>query len=300
MVRLGLCCKFKEQDIVFKTTTVSYLLKIDSKGQDFKKYVKDIIAFNIKSLDQAIAYCDLHEIGCFRICSDFFPAITHEQTKYCLEELEDYPILLEGLKICKKKALEKNIRFTMHPGQFTLLSSPNDEVTKKSIEDLNYHAHLADLVGADVINIHLGGAYGDKKSALERVEKNFHKLKGEVRSKLTFENDDKIYSAEEVIKVCKKLKVPFVYDVHHHRCLKDKMSIEEATEHALVSWNKEPLFHISSPIEGYDGKAPNRHHDFININDFPPFWKNIDPLTVEVEAKAKELAVLKLQKELKT
>ena len=298
MIRLGLCCKFFEQPINFRTATVSHLMKIKSKGQDYKKYLRDIIDSNIKALDASIEFCSLHDIGCFRINSEFFPAITHELTKYTLEEFEDFQSLLDGLQVCRKKAKDKNIRLTMHPSQFILLSSPNDEVTEKAIADLNYHAYLSDLVGGDVINIHMGGGYGDKKSAVERVVKNFDKLKPEVQSKLTFENDDKIYSPVEVFEVCMRLKIPFVYDVHHHRCLKDEFSIEEATEKAILTWNREPLFHISSPIDGYEAKNSRPHHDYININDFPLFWKKISPLTVEVEAKAKEAAIFKLQKDL--
>ncbi|MEZ6124992.1 MAG: GIY-YIG nuclease family protein [Planctomycetaceae bacterium] len=40
---------------------------------------------------------------------------------------------------------------------------------------------------------------------------------------------------------------------------------------------------------------PARHHDFIDPEDFPECWRGLN-ITVEVEAKAKELAVLKLQK----
>ena len=57
------------------------------------------------------------------------------------------------------------------------------------------------------------------------------------------------------------------------------------------------MFHISSPLEGWNGSKPNRHHDFINIVDFPECWRDLS-LTVEVEAKAKEVAVLKLMKQL--
>ena len=59
------------------------------------------------------------------------------------------------------------------------------------------------------------------------------------------------------------------------------------------------MFHISSPIEGWDGRKPERHHDFIDVKDFPNCWRR-KKITVEVEAKAKEAAVLKLKNELET
>jgi len=59
------------------------------------------------------------------------------------------------------------------------------------------------------------------------------------------------------------------------------------------------MFHISSPIEGWYGLRPERHHDFIDVNDFPECWRR-KKITVEVEAKAKELAIEKLLADLKT
>lgn len=87
--------------------------------------------------------------------------------------------------------------------------------------------------------------------------------------------------------------MPLVYDVHHHRCLPDGLSIAAATERARKTWKSEPLFHISSPLHGWEGPKPERHHDYINPADFPKVWLGW-PLTVEVEAKAKELAVAQL------
>ena len=71
------------------------------------------------------------------------------------------------------------------------------------------------------------------------------------------------------------------------------MSEEEATREAVATWNREPLFHISGPIEGWNGPQPHRHRDYVTVRDFPVFWQGLD-VTVEVEAKAKELAVKRL------
>ena len=47
-------------------------------------------------------------------------------------------------------------------------------------------------------------------------------------------------------------------------------------------------------------QAPDirKHHDYINPADFPETWKSME-ITVEVEAKAKELAVMRLMKALR-
>jgi UV DNA damage endonuclease len=118
-----------------------------------------------------------------------------------------------------------------------------------------------------------------------------------VRSRLTLENDDRVYTPEDLLPVCRDLAIPLVYDVHHHRCLPDGRSVEATTELAIGTWIREPLFHLSSPKEGWDSGKPGSHHDYIDAEDFPGCWTNLD-ITVEVEAKAKELAVLKLKQDL--
>ncbi|MFO8047849.1 MAG: hypothetical protein R6U29_02350 [Desulfosudaceae bacterium] len=56
-------------------------------------------------------------------------------------------------------------------------------------------------------------------------------------------------------------------------------------------------FRISSPRNGWQAADIRKHHDYIDVRDMPDSWPAMD-LTVEVEAKAKELAVLKLKEEL--
>ena len=114
---------------------------------------------------------------------------------------------------------------------------------------------------------------------------------------MTLENDDRVYTPEDLLPVCRDMGIPLVYDVHHHRCLPDGSSVEATTELAISTWNREPLFHLSSPKYGWDSGKPGNHHDYIDADDFPSCWTNLD-ITVEVEAKAKELAVLKLMQDL--
>ncbi len=295
MMRLGLCCKFSQEPIRFRTITAKYLSGFSRPWQLQK--LSDLCIENALSLSSAIRYCAQNNIGCFRVNSRFFPLATHPDFGYAIKDLPDRHRLLLILNTCHKEAESCNVRLSFHPDQFVLLSSQDDVLVQRSLRELEYQAEVSRLIGADVINIHAGGAYGDKALTLQRMDKVIKKLSRHLRSLLTLENDDRIYTPVDLIPFCNVHGIPFVYDVHHHRCLPDTLTIPEATRLALKTWNREPLFHISSPKYGWKNKRLRWHHDSIDIRDFPREWISLN-ITVEVEAKAKELAVKKLYQEL--
>lgn len=299
MIRFGLCCLFKEQPIKFRRTTVKYLSKFSL--QEHRSRLSEICLANAQSLFKALQFCHQNSIGSFRINSQILPLKTHHDLGYSMADLPNSEKIINIFKECGQFSKQNNIRTTFHPDQFIILSSPNLDVVSRSIADLEYHAEVAQWVNGDVINIHAGGVYGDKAAAIDRFKKIAETLSDEVRSRLTLENDDKSYSPEDLLPVCSDMEIPLTYDVHHHRCLKDGLTVEKATELSFKTWkNREPLVHISSPKNGWRSKDIRMHHDYISIDDFPPFWLSINPdMTVEVEAKAKEAAVLQLMKDLK-
>ena len=77
---------------------------------------------------------------------------------------------------------------------------------------------VAEWIGADVVNVHGGGAYGDKQKALARFARNLDRLSDEARNRLTVENDDRTYTPADLLPLCRAEGIPLVYDVHHHRC----------------------------------------------------------------------------------
>ncbi|MEX1012823.1 MAG: UV DNA damage repair endonuclease UvsE [Waddliaceae bacterium] len=298
MQRVGLCCLFIEEPICFRTTTARYLSKIEEQGSSRLEYLAPIIESNLQNLYLAIQYCANNGIGAFRINSGLLPIYTHPEWGYTLEDLPNIDCLKTHFQKIKQLSRDRNIRLSFHPDQYVVLNSPKEDVVEKSIADLEYHGYLAKLLGADVINIHGGGGYGDKAAAIQRFAQNFKRLSDEVQKRLTVENDDKTFTPSDLIPLCKELNIPLVYDVHHHRCLPDRLTIEQATKKALETWNREPLFHLSSPKNGWRGLTPRLHHDFIDPQDMPKEWKEIDPLTIDIEAKAKEIAVLRLKNQL--
>lgn len=290
-LRLGLCCQFAREPIKFRTTTVTAMLRLD-KPQRLAR-LAELCLSNADALGAALQFCASHGIGAFRINSQILPVKTHPAAGYDVAELPGSADLVARFRACGAFARQHNLRLSFHPDQFVVLNSPNPQTLAQSLAELNYQAEVADWVGADTLNLHGGGAYGDKVAALRTLRQSIERLPIGVRSRLTLENDDKVYTPADLLPVCADTGVPLVYDVHHHRCLPDGLRIPEATERARATWTTEPLFHISSPLEGWEGPKPERHHDYINVADFPREWLGW-PLTLEVEAKAKELAIARL------
>ena len=291
MLRLGLCCLFRDHPVKFFTTTAAAVSKMDRP--DALAKLGRLCLANADSLLAALQFCNENGVGCFRINSRILPLKTHPTCGYQVESLPEGAEIVGRYKECGRFAQEHGLRTCFHPDQFVVLNSQRPEVVESSVRELEYQGEVAEWVGADVINIHGGGAYSDKPKALADFARNLALLSPRVRDRLTVENDDKTYTPADLLPICKTEGVPLVYDVHHHRCNRDGMSVEQATCEALATWNREPMFHISSPIEGWKGANPSRHHDYIDLKDFPECWRG-EKITVEVEAKAKEVAVLKL------
>lgn len=298
-MRFGLCCLFIKEPVSFRTVTAKTLLRLHREQQ--LQRLSGICVHNAGSLCQALETVQRLGIGAFRIMSPLFPRMTHPDVGYRLEDLPDQAAIVQLLERSRQFARQHNIRLSFHPDQFVLLSSPTAKVLENSIRELEFQGMLAEAVGAGMINIHAGGVYGDKQQALQRFRNAFPDLPESVRSRLTLENDDVSYSPRDLLPLCEHLSIPLVYDVHHHRCKPDGLSLTEATTLAGDTWQAAGLeqhCHISSPRNGWHGGDPKPHADYIDPADLPESWLGRE-MTVDVEAKAKELAVIKLMADLK-
>ncbi len=295
MLRLGLCCIFRDEPIKFRQTTALAVSRLTRP--DALQKLSQIAVDNASALKSALMYCRANQIGAFRILSQLLPLKTHPQHGYEIDDLPQAPAVRQLLDECRCYARQHDLRLSFHPDQFVVLNSPRADVVASSVRELEYQAEVAELVGADVINVHAGGAYGNRQQSLENLARQLDQLSERIRSRLTLENDDKIYSPADLLPFCKQNRIPLVYDVHHHRCLPDGIPVDEATEAAWSTWDREPHFHISSPLNGWSGPRSERHHDFIDVEDFPASWHD-RCMTVDIEAKAKEVAIARLRQQL--
>lgn len=298
MIRFGLCCLFRDQPIRFRQTTAKALDKLDRREQLAR--LSALCLHNAEAVGTALRFLAENGIGAYRLPSPLFPRSTHPVVGYRLDDLPAAAEIRSHFAALRAFGREQNIRLSLHPDQFNVLSSPREEVVGNTIRELEYQGELAELAGAEVINLHGGGRYGNKEEALQRLANNFARLSERVRSRLTLENDDVSFTPADLLPLCRRLAIPFVYDVHHHRCLPDGLSEEEATRQCVHLWQllgREPYFHLSSPKHGWGSGSPKAHADYIAPADFPRCWLGITA-TIDIEAKAKELAVLRLRRAL--
>jgi len=263
----------------------------DEKGLS---YVSELALQNIRDLIEVIKWNNNNDIKFYRMSSDMFPWMS----EYDFSDLPDYnkiKTLLSGVGTLVEKY---NQRITFHPGPFNVLCSPNEGVVKRTIVELNKHSQIMDLMGLSTtpynkINIHVGGVYGDKQSALQRWVDSFHLLDENTKSRLTIENDDKesAYTVRDLMFIHQQTGIPIVFDYHHHTCHSDGMTHEEALRMAVSTWPKNitPIVHVSEPRDDKNFRA---HHDYV-VNQVNTYDINVD---IMMEAKAKELAVIEYRK----
>jgi UV DNA damage endonuclease len=291
-LRLGLCCQFLDSPIRFRTATHRFVSTLSRAAR--RTYLATIAAHNAAALAAAVERCAELGIGAFRINSQILPLGTHPVSGYALEALDRNGAIREAFGRARDLARVRGIRLSFHPDQFVVLNSERQEVVRSSVEELEYQAGLAELVGADTVVLHGGSVAGGVAAAVERLARGLELLSDPARRVVALENDDHRFTPTDLLPLCRRTGVPFVYDVHHHRCHGDGLSVEAATDQAAATWGgREPWTHISSPREGWKKGNPRPHADYVDPRDFPEVWRG-RRMTVDVEAKAKERAVLAL------
>jgi UV DNA damage endonuclease len=291
-LRWGLCCQFLDSPITFRTATHGYAGGLETENR--RAYLADIAAHNADALAAAIERCHELGIGAFRVSSQVLPLATHPISGYTLERLDPSGAIAGAFEWAGALARAYDVRLSLHPDQFVVLNSERDAVVRSAVQELELQARVAEMIGAHVIVLHAGGAAGGREAALERLERGIDRLPAPARQRLALENDDRCFPPASLLSVCERTGVPLVYDVHHHRCLGDGLSIGEATELSFATWGeREPYAHLSSPRDGWQAPNTRAHADYIDPADFPDEWRG-RTLTIDVEAKAKERAVLAL------
>jgi UV DNA damage endonuclease len=231
-----------------------------------------------------------------KVESLYIHSVTHPRSGYRLDTLQNSGEVRALLEVARDTAAAARIRLSFHPDQFVVLNSVKPEVVASSVEEVEWQAELAEVIGADVICLHGGSVAGGMDAAVDRLLAGIARLSERARSRLALENDDRSFPVIDLLPACLATGVPLILDAHHHRVLDGGLSIEEATDWSLATWDdREPHFHVSSPRTAWGQGDPRPHADYVDSGDVPAYWKALGRrLTVDVEAKAKERAVLAL------
>ena len=253
---------------------------------------------NSKDLLKILQWNEKHDIKFFRLSSQ----IVSWATEYQLCDLPDYEEIERVLFECGLFIEEHGMRVTSHPDHFVKLASPDDNVVKNSIRDLEIHGEIFDLLCLPrnhyaKLNIHVGAAYGDKPKALDNFCRNVDRLSDAVRSRLTVENDDRpsLYSTKDLMEVFKRTGVPIVHDFHHHHFNTGGLSNKDALLLACSTWG------TTTPVTHYSQSRAVEHNDAsIKANAHSDsYWIPVDTyghdVDVMLECKHKELGLFKMR-----
>lgn len=293
--RWGLCCQFLGEGPRFRRATHRHVGALGPPTR--RHHLSTLARANALALAHAVERCAELGIRAFRITSQILPLATHPESGYELDDLEQPDVLVASFRAAGELARLHDVRLSFHPDQFVVLNSAHERTVVASLRELELQARVGELVGAEAITLHGGGLAGGLGPALERLERGIERLSSRARVLLALENDDRLFAPSTLLPLCERLGVPFVYDVHHHRCHPDGMGEADATEAGAASWRgREPWMHVSSPRDGWGARNPRPHADYVDVADVPAEWFG-RAFTVDVEAKAKERAVLALQAE---
>ena len=271
-------------------------------------------------LCETFSYLRKHNIHMYRMASDMAPYATHPDMPQFHAMVRDSAA---DLAYVGRLARESDIRLSFHPSQFIVLNSEREELTRKSMWDLDSQAEILDRMecGPEArLVIHVGGAYGDRASGCKRWCETWKRLGEPVRRRLVLENDDIRYSAADVLRIHEETGVALVFDYQHFWCMNpEKLKMLPTIERMLATWPSgvRPKLHFScARTELREIKRRNRktkkmetvlqppiwtgHADYNNPFETIPFLRSIAHLDTDImlEAKAKDLALLRLRNDL--
>ena len=300
---------------------VKVMARPELKSNDTRRWQKGPhLKTSLEYIDGILDYLKQGRISMYRMSSDLAPYATHPDMP------QFHGMVAESdaeLRAVGAKARALDVRLSFHPSQFVLLNSPDPELTRKSIWDLQSQAEMLDRMelGPEAVLVtHVGGTYGDVERSRSRWAETWPTLPEPVRRRLVLEHDDIRFSAADTLWVHEQTGVRLVFDYQHHWCLNPAgLDPIETLRRMLATWPEgvRPKVHFSSPrtelreLVRMDRKTKKKkkslvppiwtgHADFTNPFEFARFIRDAAGLVFDVmlESKSKDLALLKLRPDL--
>ena len=253
----------------------------------------EAVTANLACLGEMLAFNDAHNMRYFRITSDLVPFASHPVCRF------DWAgCFREEFAALGRQALEGGVRITMHPDQFTLLNSPDRDVFRRSVKELEYHAGVLDAMGLDAtarIQIHVGGVYGDRPGSLRRFVERFRELPEDVRRRLTVENDERLYPLADCLSLHGETGAPVLFDAFHHAILNGGESLPDALAAAGRTWGPADGPTLVDYSSQQPGQRAGTHAESLDEADFARFLRESQPhdFDLMLEIKDKERSALR-------
>lgn len=255
--------------------------------------LREVVAENLTVLERIIDYNGSRGIHLFRITSDLIPFGSSP-----LNDIDWGEGFKEDWKRIGQKIRNLGIRVSMHPGQYTVLNSPDPQTVENAVADLVYHARVLDLLGTDTsskIILHVGGTYGNRREALRRFASRFQALPETVRRRLILENDDRSFTIGEVLELATELGIPAVYDNLHDAINPTDQNVPPAEwiRRAASTWKPtdgRQKIHYSQQAPG---KPRGSHSETILMDPFLDFVGEIADADIMLEVKDKDRSAIK-------
>jgi UV DNA damage endonuclease len=255
----------------------------------------DLISHNLNSFENIIDYNIKNNIKLFRISSDLIPFGSSPINSLTWEEE-----FCSKLSKIGEKIKTSGMRISMHPGQYTVLNSPNIDVVNRAVDDLNYHTKILDSleVGNEhKIVLHIGGVYNDKEQAMNRFITNYDKLSDSIKQRLVIENDDKSYNINDVLEIGIKLKIPVIFDNLHNEINfynKEKSDVDWINQCKRTWQEKDGNQKIHYSQQNLLKKLGS-HSKTIKLDKFIEFYESLgrEDIDIMLEVKDKNLSAVK-------
>jgi UV DNA damage endonuclease len=293
----------------------------DLKSNDARRHASNPhLKVSLDFIDAILDHLDKHNIRMYRMSSDLAPYATHPGLPAFHRMVRESAA---DLRAIGEKAKRLDIRLSFHPSQFVVLNSPDPVLVRKSVADLASQAEMLDLMelGPEaVMVVHVGGTYGDVPLSRQRWVETWKTLPEPVRRRLVLEHDDLRFSAADVLWIHQHTGVRLIFDYQHFWCLNpERANLHDTLAAILDTWptDQQPKIHFSSPrtelrelirVDKATRKKTVRyvapvftgHADFCNPFEFATFMRVASDLDFDVmlEAKAKDLALLRLRPDL--
>lgn len=289
-VKIGYAC------INLDTNPSSY--KTCRKQNITEEKLREIIEHNLLVLEKSIDYNIKNQIKMFRVSSSLIPF--GSSSLNTLDWQQEFKAVFRRIR---HKISQHAIRISMHPGQYTVINSPDPLVVKSSIAELDYHAKIIEFLAPTANSkmiLHIGGIYNDKQAAMQRfIDVYQNELSDSIKRYLIIENDDRLYTIEDALLISNQTGIPVVFDNLHHAINPSlqTQSMSKILESVVNTWKTidgKPKMHYSQQAKG---KRIGAHSDTINLKIFMDDFRNIYDLVdvdIMLEVKDKNRSAIKV------